>query len=362
MIRAARIGATIGLGALAILGLAGAIIWVLAQFGVVQPLIVVSESMRPALRAGDLILTVSVPVEELVPGDVVSVARDEEARFVTHRVVETRREPRGDWTLVLKGDANPIADPAPYSVGDRALKVVWTSPLRLPLARPDVVGAARASWADVVHAFLPLATPMPGPEPYAIATSTEWDRISGVSGAVCPPGTEIEHEWAPAGQWISLDGGGSSDAIQAVFGWDQRVELHAFARCHADGRVSDWVPATNNGVAHGIRRPYASGLSGYTDAATRRFEAHFECPAGTTASTVRIGLRRDGSSPTTALWTAPGSHLVVNWSGAMGNGSVAMDVACTGPWGVVTGFNSHEFGPGCVPNLLVAICTDYYLG
>lgn len=378
MIRALRVAGTIGLWAIGLAGLAGAALWALAQFGVAQPLVVVSESMRPALRTGDLVLAVRVPVTELAPGDIVSVARDDASRFITHRVVRAEQSgPNSSWSLVLKGDANPIADPEPYSIGSHALKVVWSAPLGLPTGglvaaeddahaatahRPPLLALTDAAWTDVVHAVVALTSPVAGPAPYAIATSTAWDRVSGTSGAVCPDGSVIEYAWAPSGGWVSQTGGGDAPAIELVFGWNQYVTLHTQARCWQDGRVSDWVPASNNGVGHGIWVPYVSDTSGYTNASTRRFEAHFGCPAWTTSAVTWIGVRRSGSSPTTALWSTAGTDLVVHWSGTMGNGSVWMAVSCTGPWGTITRDATHLFGPGCVPTITVAICTDYYRG
>ncbi len=362
MIRALRVAATIGLWALATAGLLGATLWVLAQLGIAQPLVVVSESMRPALRTGDVVLAVRVPVAELVPGDVVSVARDRESRFVTHRLVEAVPGPGDDWSLVLQGDANPVADPTPYRVGGHALKVVWRSPVRLPVAAAAALGRAESAWTDVVRARVDVATPVPGPVPFAIATSTEWNRLVGTSGAACRESATIEHDWSPSGAWTSLAGGGDSAVLDATFTWDQQVTLRTRARCHEDGRASDWVSASNDGVSHGVRWPYLSGLSGYTDAPSRRFEMHVACPAGTTSATTFLGVRRSGSSPTTALWSASGSHLVAHWSGTMGNGSVWMATDCAGPWGVARVEDVHRFGPGCVPTITVAICTDYFRG
>ena len=361
MIRALRVAATIGLWALAALGLVGATVWVLAQFGVAQPLVVVSESMRPALRAGDLVLAVRVPVDALVPGDVVSVARDEESRFITHRLLHATPVAQDDgWELVLKGDANPVADPKSYAVGRHTLKVVWTAPFRVPLG--TIGAAAEAAWSDVVHAVLDVTSPIAGPPPYAITTTTAWNALHGTSNALCHDGATIEYDWAPSGSWVALDGGGDQSWLDAVFTWDQQVTLATSARCWQDGRVSDWVPATNNGVSHGIRRPYVSGWSGYTNAPARRFEAHFQCPPGTTSALTRIGVRRNGSAPSTVLWSTAGTSLVAHWSGTMGNGSVWMAVACTGPWGVANTDATHHFGPGCVPTITVAICTNYYRG
>src|SRR5690606_28236675 len=117
-----------------------------------------------------------------------------------------------------KGDANPIADPEPYRVSSHALKVVWTAPIRVPLA--TVGAAAAAAWTDVVHAALDLSTPVPGPLPYGITTTTTWNSIHGTSGAACPDGATIEYDWASSGGWLALDGGGDRSWLDAVFTWN----------------------------------------------------------------------------------------------------------------------------------------------
>lgn len=63
------------------------------------------DSMRPALRAGDLLINRSVAAEQLGVGDIVTFDDPTRDRSVTHRVV-TRRVvgPRVDF--VTRGDAN----------------------------------------------------------------------------------------------------------------------------------------------------------------------------------------------------------------------------------------------------------------
>ncbi|MGO1973243.1 MAG: signal peptidase I [Propionibacteriaceae bacterium] len=88
----------------------------------VQPLIFRSGSMAPEIETGALGLARSVPAAEVVPGDVVSVHGADGVR-ITHRVVSS--EPAGEQTsLVLKGDANEVADAEPY-VTDRVDRVLF---------------------------------------------------------------------------------------------------------------------------------------------------------------------------------------------------------------------------------------------
>lgn len=89
----------------------------------VQPLIFRSGSMAPEIETGALGLARDVPAAEVVPGDVVSVHGSDGVR-ITHRVVST--EPAGEQTaLVLKGDANAVADAEPYLV-DRVDRVLFS--------------------------------------------------------------------------------------------------------------------------------------------------------------------------------------------------------------------------------------------
>ena len=67
-----------------------------------------SGSMQPTIGTGAMALAVEVPVSEVRTGDVVSVTTPQGSR-VTHRVVSRTGE-----ELVLKGDANAVADATPY--------------------------------------------------------------------------------------------------------------------------------------------------------------------------------------------------------------------------------------------------------
>lgn len=75
-----------------------------------KPLVFTSGSMGPGIPTGSLGLAVPTPVEDIAVGDVVSVVTSDEVR-VTHRVAEMT-----EAGLILKGDANPVADLQPYMV------------------------------------------------------------------------------------------------------------------------------------------------------------------------------------------------------------------------------------------------------
>lgn len=91
----------------------GSLCFVMALLAVifgVKPLIFSSGSMGPAIPAGSLALSIPVAADEVSPGQVVSIVMNDGIRL-THRVVSVN----ADSSLVLKGDANPVADIQPYT-------------------------------------------------------------------------------------------------------------------------------------------------------------------------------------------------------------------------------------------------------
>lgn len=82
-------------------------------------------SMAPTIPAGSLAVVREVPVSEVRVGDVVTVEREGKLP-VTHRVTSVRLED-GRGVLTMKGDANPVEDPAPYTVST-VRTVLWSAP------------------------------------------------------------------------------------------------------------------------------------------------------------------------------------------------------------------------------------------
>lgn len=108
-------GAALGLLCLVLAGLA-------LVLGL-KPLIVVSGSMSPGMPVGSLALAVTTPASEAAPGQVVSVVTSNGTR-ITHRVVSA--DPATG--MILKGDANPVADLQAYTVA-AVDRVVFSVPL-----------------------------------------------------------------------------------------------------------------------------------------------------------------------------------------------------------------------------------------
>ena len=81
-----------------------------------------SGSMQPTIGTGALGVADRVEASKLRVGDVVGV-RTPAGSHVTHRVVEVTQGARSATLLRMKGDANEVADPEPYSVteADRVL-------------------------------------------------------------------------------------------------------------------------------------------------------------------------------------------------------------------------------------------------
>ncbi len=101
--------------------------------GGISPLIVLTESMDPTIKAGDIIFVKSVDPEDIRDGDVISFfdPAGNGTSVVTHRVERIGRDVNGNvvefWT---KGDNNNTADRLP--VPKEALVGKWTE-MGIPL-------------------------------------------------------------------------------------------------------------------------------------------------------------------------------------------------------------------------------------
>jgi len=84
-------------------------------FGV-SPMIVVTDSMNPAIQAGDMILAEKVDPNEVQVGDIISFfdpLRAGNTVVITHRVIEVRHLDDGRIQYRTQGDANNQADEIP---------------------------------------------------------------------------------------------------------------------------------------------------------------------------------------------------------------------------------------------------------
>jgi len=101
------------------------VVWASTGLLGIRATTILSGSMSPSLRAGDMVLVREVSASSVRPGDVIQFWRDGEA--VVHRVVEVRQE-GGSWSFITKGDANPSPDPTPVSSSQLMGKVVFQLP------------------------------------------------------------------------------------------------------------------------------------------------------------------------------------------------------------------------------------------
>jgi signal peptidase len=75
-----------------------------------RPLIDYSNSMRPAINAGDVLISHGAPAQSIRPGDIVSFSdRALQGRLVTHRVLAIHAEDQRLYFLT-RGDANAVPE------------------------------------------------------------------------------------------------------------------------------------------------------------------------------------------------------------------------------------------------------------
>lgn len=82
-------------------------------YGKTKPLIVLTDSMEPTIKSGDLILIREVDFDDVEEGDIISYFESETQRTttVTHRVMEIIYDENGNkLEFVTQGDANNIED------------------------------------------------------------------------------------------------------------------------------------------------------------------------------------------------------------------------------------------------------------
>lgn len=99
---------------------------------------VLSGSMRPTFSPGDLVITESVPLSSLAPGDVIAFNAPGSNVTTLHRIV-TISDTGSGRLVTTKGDANSVADPWTGRLSDptvpRLVAVVpwlgWLSQIRL---------------------------------------------------------------------------------------------------------------------------------------------------------------------------------------------------------------------------------------
>ena len=71
-----------------------------------------SASMSPGIKAGDVVVSVKKPVSELNVGDVITYSIPiDDHRIETHRVMSIKRDNSGVTSVTTKGDANSGLDP-----------------------------------------------------------------------------------------------------------------------------------------------------------------------------------------------------------------------------------------------------------
>lgn len=120
-------------GALAVVFLITAILFALllvapGVFGAEGAYVVQSDSMSPAIGAGDMVVTTGVNANDLEEGMVITFQTTERQSRVTHRIIAVE-ERDGMPMYVTKGDANEEPDAETVAPSQVAGRVWFTVPL-----------------------------------------------------------------------------------------------------------------------------------------------------------------------------------------------------------------------------------------
>ncbi|GAA4745680.1 hypothetical protein GCM10025783_16930 [Amnibacterium soli] len=107
----------VALACCALAGLASVAWWIVSAALGLGLVTFATGSMSPDYPTGSLAVSAPIALRDVRAGDVVTVQRGSGQPPITHRVVAVAVDPSGRTATVrLKGDANRVQDPQPYTV------------------------------------------------------------------------------------------------------------------------------------------------------------------------------------------------------------------------------------------------------
>jgi signal peptidase len=123
---------------------------------------IVSGSMTGTYDRGTLVLDEVVPVADLRVGDVITYRPPAKDHVITHRIAWIGKDDAGRRIFRTKGDANPVADPWTFSLGQPTqarvrIGVPFVGHILTALSRRDVRMGVIALPALLIALFTLLA-------------------------------------------------------------------------------------------------------------------------------------------------------------------------------------------------------------
>ena len=120
----------LGWGALGLVALIAALVFVVPMVIGAQRYTIVSGSMEPGIPVGSLVVVQPRPIDDVGMGDVITFQLESgESAVATHRVVGEGRTGDGERLLVTQGDVNSTADSAPVQAAQLRGVLIYTVPL-----------------------------------------------------------------------------------------------------------------------------------------------------------------------------------------------------------------------------------------
>lgn len=172
----------------AIGGVVCIVLVLLAAFFNITLIMFKTGSMSPTIPAGSLAVVREIPAADIAVGDVVTVDRPGTLP-VTHRVTSIVDAEGAARTITMRGDANPVEDPAPYTVTS-VRSVLWSVPglaqVVVSVSNPLALGGITlAASVLVTWAFWPREAPRTRGPKHALPA------VAAVAFVVCAGGVLV---------------------------------------------------------------------------------------------------------------------------------------------------------------------------
>jgi signal peptidase len=96
----------------------------------VEPTVISSGSMQPAINTGDIALVDEIDTSQIQIGDIIQIAQETTNGNIkiVHRVIDIYKDDKGQLFFITKGDANEDPDLEPVYYKNVLGKVIYTIP------------------------------------------------------------------------------------------------------------------------------------------------------------------------------------------------------------------------------------------
>jgi len=212
-----------------------------------------------------------------------------------------------------------------------------------------VNGSYLSSWSNTATATTTIDAPAAFPLYSSNNLAQGWNYLNVASGATCPAGTSLSSDWYANGAFWTRSGTSQSYGL----GWNTSVTISVATKCVTAYTNSAWTWASNT-ASMGL--PWPTVTTWIPGDRTMHWSG--TCPNWSTSDNFYWRTQGAVNASGNTWASEPQGTYYSNQGMAWGNGNAHVTLSCVGPWGTASVESTGMYGPGCMPTVTVAACTQ----